>query len=133
MADLLLAELVRVLRQLPEPVNVTAEELCDALWLYQQGVGAEASTAQATSLAQATIAAPSGPVDSTARAGHDQDSVVTVVLPPGPCPRHPGDKGCHDPDRSARGPCPAEGQGDLSDSASASLRPVQDASRGWHR
>jgi len=81
MADLLMTELMRVLRQLPGPVNVTAEELCDALWLYQQGVGAEASAAQGTSLEPATIASPSGLVESTPRAGRDQDSAVTVVLP----------------------------------------------------
>ena len=35
----LLTDLVGALRQLPEPVLVTAEELCEALWLRNQGLG----------------------------------------------------------------------------------------------
>jgi len=40
-----LTEMIRALRQLPTPVAVTAEELCETLWLYQQGVGSDSPSA----------------------------------------------------------------------------------------
>jgi hypothetical protein len=44
MADLLTAA-IHALSQLPDSVNVTPEEVCDAFWLYRQGVGEGASIA----------------------------------------------------------------------------------------
>jgi hypothetical protein len=82
MADPLMTELIRVLRQLPERVSVTAEELCDALWLYQQGVGVDAAVSHAVApLSPVKAAFPSGQIESSGRVGYDRDAEVVALLP----------------------------------------------------